>query len=89
MAKVRIGKSGLTVKVSLSFHEAAALHALLLRVDADTNPGINDATLGLFGALDQVRDDIFDQDRRLWPDEFIAFGRGTNGLVDPDRWRED
>lgn len=84
MARARVGNSGLTVKITLSFSEAAALHSLLQRVGPETNNAINDETLGLFGALDEVRDDVQEQDYRLWPITSLRFATRRSFLVDPE-----
>jgi hypothetical protein len=83
MALAKVNKDGDKVVLKLSFHEAAALHALLARVDEETNQHVAEATLMVFGALDEVRADIVEFNGRLWPTVFNEFKRDPRGLVDP------
>jgi hypothetical protein len=75
MARASITNSGLGVKLTLTFREAAALRALLARVGAETDEAINEATLGTFFQLD----DLVNQCGGQWPEEFDYFVTAGDG----------
>jgi hypothetical protein len=84
MARAKVNTDGTGVRVGLSFREAAALHALLLRVGPETHEGIDEATVSLAFALADVRDAVEQEDKSLWPKDFDAFADRDVPLEDPE-----
>lgn len=82
MATARIGKDGDRIVLKMSFEEAAAVHALLARVGPDTHDDINEETLDVYAALDDVKAEVEAEDKRLWCD-YSDFMVRPEPLLDP------
>jgi hypothetical protein len=81
MARSRVANGGNRVLLSLTFTEAAALEALLCRVDEETHEGIYATTLEVWDQLRDRRDELVAAG--LWPDYFESFRELEVPLYDP------
>lgn len=81
MARSQISSKGNRVLLSLTFTEAAALEALLCRVDEGTNAGIYEATLEVWDELRDQRDVL--SAAGLLPEYFETFRAREEPLEDP------
>lgn len=83
MARARVNQDGDRVRVSLSFEEASALYALLLRVGPETHESICEITMSLCLVLGDVREEVVKEDPRIWTD-WDEFTSSYTSLRDPD-----